>query len=66
MMDTCHGQLDRHFSRDSPRITCNGREKSEIHLFCASAVKRLQDQDARLPQASILEKVTSWRTPCMA
>lgn len=28
----------------------NTREKSEIHLFCASAVKRLQEQDAQLPQ----------------
>lgn len=28
----------------------NTREKSEIHIFCASAVKRLQDQDAQLPQ----------------
>lgn len=41
------------------------REKSEIHLFCASAVKRLQDQDAQLPQVSlcyrkIISETTSW------
>lgn len=32
----------------------NARERSEIHIFCASAVKRLQDQDAQLPQVCVL------------
>lgn len=31
------------------------REKSEIHIFCASAVKRLQDQDAQLPQVGQID-----------
>ncbi|CAN0470424.1 unnamed protein product, partial [Ectocarpus sp. 12 AP-2014] len=35
------------------------KEKSEIHLFCATAVKRLQDQDAQLPQVLNLKEMLS-------
>ncbi|CAM9564724.1 unnamed protein product, partial [Choristocarpus tenellus] len=35
----------------------DAKERSEIHLFCASAVKRLQDQDAQLPQVLALTEM---------
>ncbi|CAM9658261.1 unnamed protein product, partial [Discosporangium mesarthrocarpum] len=40
-------------------VLTDAKERSEIHLFCANAAKRLQDQDARLPQVLLLKEMLS-------